>query len=216
MSTPDAKKYTVKNISGDNVGEIELSAAVFEAEVHEHLLWECVKWQLAKRRAGTHNTKTRSEVVGTKKKPYRQKGTGRARAGSTHSAQWVGGGRVFGPRPRSYEYPMPRKARKKALRAALSLRLREQKLVILDAFPVADGKTKNVVAALGALGAPQPVTSALIVDAGENQELVRGARNLRASKWLAPEGLNVYDILNHETLVLTAASAKAVEAALQP
>ena len=216
MPTPDAKTYTVRNIAGDSVGEIELSSAVFDAEVHEHLLWECVKWQLAKRRAGTHSTKTRSEVVGSKKKPWRQKGTGRARAGSTHSAQWVGGGRIFGPRPRSYEYAMPRKARKKALRAALSLRAREQKLVILDSFPVAEGQTKNVVSVLGVLGVPQPAKSALIVDASDNQELVRGTRNLRSSKWLAPEGVHVYDILNHETRVLPAPSVKAVEAALQP
>ncbi len=216
MPSPDAKNYTVKNISGDSVGEIELADAVFDTEVHEHLLWECVKWQLAKRRAGTHNTKRRGEVRGTTRKPYRQKGTGRARAGSQRAAQWVGGGSVFGPKPREYGYNMPRKARKKALRAALSLRNHEQRLVIVDAFAVDGGKTKNVANALAALGAPQPGTSALIVDATENEALVRGARNLRAAKWIAPEGLNVYDILNHETLVLTTASAKAVEEALQP
>ena len=216
MPTPDAKTYSVRNIAGESVGEIELSSAVFEAEVHEHLLWECVKWQLAKRRAGTHSTKRRGEVRGSKKKPFKQKGTGRARAGSVRAAQWVGGGSVFGPKPRSYAYAMPKKARKKALRAALSLRLREEKLVILDSFPVEGGKTGNVAKALGAIGSPQPSSSALIVAPGDNVELVRGAKNLSASKWLAPEGLNVYDILNHETLVLTAASAKAVDDALQP
>ena len=216
MPTPDAKNYTVRNIAGDSVGEIELSDAVFEAEVHEHLLWECVKWQLAKRRSGTHSTKRRGEVRGSTKKPFRQKGTGRARAGSIRAAQWVGGGSVFGPKPRSYEYPMPKKARKKALRVALSLRLREEKLVIIDSFPVEDGKTRNVTKALEALGAPQPTESTLIVDAQDNEELVRGARNLRSSKWLAPEGLNVYDILNHQILILTAASAKAVDDALKP
>jgi large subunit ribosomal protein L4 len=214
--SPDAKTYTVKNIAGDDVGEISLDDAVFDTEVHEHLLWECVKWQLAKRRAGTHATKRRGEVRGTTRKPYRQKGTGRARAGSQRAAQWVGGGSVFGPKPRSYAYNMPKKARKKALRAALSLRNQEARLVIVDAFAVDGGKTKSVASALAALGAPQPGSSALIVDTSENGELVRGARNLRASKWIAPEGLNVYDILNHETLVLTTASAKAVEQALQP
>jgi large subunit ribosomal protein L4 len=175
-----------------------------------------VKWQLAKRRAGTHKTKTRSEVRGTKKKPYRQKGTGRARHGSVRSPIWVGGGTVFGPQPRDYSYAMPKKARKKALRSALSLRLREQKLVVLEAFPVENGKTRNVVKALGAVGAPQPDSSVLIVDASDNGELVRGTRNLPQSKWLAPEGLNVYDVLNHDTLVLTSASAKQVEESLRP
>jgi large subunit ribosomal protein L4 len=216
MPTPDAKNYTVKNLAGDAVGEIELSDAVFDSEVHEHLLWECVKWQLAKRRAGTHSTKRRGEVRGTTRKPYRQKGTGRARAGTTRAAQWVGGGSVFGPKPRSYEYPMPKKARKKALRSAVSLRQQEEKLIILDSFPVEEGKTRNVAQALGALGVPQPAESVLIVDTTDNEELIRGARNLRSSKWLAPDGLNVYDVLNHQTLILTAASAKAVDDALKP
>lgn len=206
----------VKNISGSKAGDIDLDDAVFAAEVHEHLLWETVKWQLAKRRAGTHSTKLRGEVRGHHAKPYRQKGTGRARQGSTKSAQHVGGGIIFGPRPRSYEYTMPKKARKKALRAALSLRAKENKLIILDSFPVAGGKTKAVTAALANLGVDQPTTKVLIVDALDNEDLRRGARNLRSSKWLAPEGLNVYDVLNHEALVMTSAMAKQVEAALRP
>ncbi len=206
----------IKSVSGEGVGSIELDDAVFGADVNEHLLWETVKWQLAKRRAGTHKTKTRGEVRGTKKKPYKQKGTGRARHGSTRSPIWVGGGTTFGPRPRSYAYTMPKKARKKALRSALSLRLKEGKLVVLDKFPVEDGKTKAVVKALGNVGAPQPVESALIVESADNELLVRGSRNLAAAKWLAPEGLNVYDVLNHQTLILTADSAKQVEAALRP
>jgi len=216
MPSPDAKTYTVKNIKGDEIGEIALADDVFDTEVHEHLLWECVKWQLAKRRAGTHSTKRRGEVSGTTHKPHRQKGTGRARAGSQRAAQWVGGGSVFGPKPRDYAYNMPRKARRKALRAALSLRNHEKQLIIVDGFSVEDGKTKNVAAALAALGSPHPEWSTLIVDDKENQSLVRGVRNLRAAKWIAPEGLNVYDILKHETLVLTAASAKVVEEALRP
>jgi len=200
----------VKNISGKSVGEFELDDAVFGAPVHEHLLWETVKWQLAKRRAGTHNTKLRGEVSGSTKKPWRQKGTGRARAGSTRSAQWVGGGVIFGPRPRKYGWTMPRKAKAVALRSALSLRVAENKLVIVDDLAIEGGKTKAVANALAALGASQPDNRVLIVDSSANELLVRGARNLRSSKWLAPEGLNVYDILNHQTLVMSSESAKQV------
>lgn len=209
-------KLDVKNTAGDTVGEIELDDAVFAEEVHEHLLWEVVKWQRARRRSGTHNTKTRGEVHGSNIKPYRQKGTGRARQGDRKAPHWVGGGTVFGPRPRNYDYAMPRKARKKALRSALSLRLKEQKLIVLDDFAVDGGKTRNVARALAALGAPQPDRRVLIVDSAENIGLVRGARNLPKSKWLAPEGLNVYDVLDHETLIMTSSTAKAVERALRP
>jgi large subunit ribosomal protein L4 len=209
-------KLEVKNIQGSSVGEIDLDDSVFGAEVHEHLLWETVKWQLAKRRRGTHSVKTRGEVRGTAAKPYKQKGTGRARQGDRKAPHFVGGGSVFGPRPRSYSYTMPKKARKKALRSALSLRVSEQRLIVLDQFPVDAGKTRNVVAALKALGYEQPSSKVLIVDAGDNAELVRGTRNLARSKWLAPEGLNVYDVLNYETLVMTSASARQVEEALRP
>jgi large subunit ribosomal protein L4 len=209
-------KLQVKNVKGERVGEIELDDAVFGAEVHEHLLWEVVKWQRAGWRAGTHSTKRRGEVSGSKIKPWRQKGTGRARQGNRRAPHWVGGGSVFGPRPRDYSYAMPRKARKKALRSALSLRVKEQKFIILDSFPVEGGKTRNVAGALAALGAPQPAESVLIVDSTANESLVRGTRNLASSKWLAPEGLNVYDVLNHKTLVMTSETAKAVEQALRP
>ncbi len=209
-------KLDIKNVAGEAVGEIDLDDSVFAEQVHEHLLWETVKWQLAKRRAGTHKTKTRSEVRGTSKKPYRQKGTGRARHGSTRSPIWVGGGTTFGPQPRDYSYNMPKKARKKALRSALSLRVREGKLVVLDQFPVEGGKTRNVASALDRVGAPQPESSALIVDSTDNEALVRGSRNLAAATWLAPEGLNVYDVLDHENLVVTAESIKQVESALRP
>jgi large subunit ribosomal protein L4 len=208
-------KLEVVNIQGARVGEIELDDSVFADEVHEHLLWEAVKWQRARARRGTHSTRERSEVRGTNAKPWRQKGTGRARHGHRRSPIWVGGGIVFGPKPRDYSYAMPKKARKKALRAALSLRAREQKLVVLDSFPVDNGKTRNVNGALAALGAPQPDNKVLIVDSADNEGLVRGARNLRAAKWLAPEGLNVYDVLNHATLVMTEKSVRQVEEALR-
>ncbi|KAB2911718.1 MAG: 50S ribosomal protein L4 [Kofleriaceae bacterium] len=206
-------KVDLKNTAGKNVGQIDLSDEVFGAEVHEHLLWEVVKWQLAKRRAGTASTKRMGEVRGSSIKPWKQKGTGRARQGSRKAPHWVGGGSVFGPKPRSYAYDLPKKQKKLALRSALSLRAGEQKLIVLDKFD-SDGKTKAVASALAALGVAQPSSKVLIVDAKDNQLLARGARNLRASKWLAAEGINVYDILRHETLVLTQAAAKQVEAAL--
>jgi large subunit ribosomal protein L4 len=206
----------IKNTAGKSVGSIDLDDAVFGAEVQEHLLWEAVKWQLAKRRAGNASTKRIGEVRGSSIKAWKQKGTGRARQGSRKAPHWVGGGSVFGPKPRSYEYAMPRKTKKIALRAALSLRAQEQKLVVLDKFEVEGGKTKAVTAALANLGLAQPASKVLIVDAKDNELLVRGTRNLPTSQWLAPEGLNVYDILRHETLVLTQAAAKQVEQALKP
>jgi len=204
-------KIEIKNIQGKGVGSIELDDDVFGAEVHEHLLWEAVKWQLAKRRAGTASTKRMGEIRGTSKKIWKQKGTGQARHGSRQAPIFVGGGSVFGPKPRDYEYDMPRKAKKAALRAALSLRASEQKIVVLDNFST-DGKTKSVAAALKAFGGPKT----LIVDAKTNENLVRGAKNLAKSQWLAPEGLNVYDILRHDTLVLTKDAAQAVTEALKP
>jgi large subunit ribosomal protein L4 len=206
-------KLEVKNTAGQSVGSIELADDVFAAPVHEHLLWEVVKWQLAKRRAGNASTKRMGEVRGSTIKAWKQKGTGRARQGSRKGPHWVGGGSVFGPKPRSYAYAMPRKAKKAALRSALSLRAGEQKLIVVDKFDT-DGKTKAVATALAALGVAQPTSKVLIVDVKDNALLARGSRNLPASTWLAPEGLNVYDILRHETVVITQASIKSVEAAL--
>jgi large subunit ribosomal protein L4 len=210
-------KIEVKNTSGKTVGSIDLDDAVFATEVHEHLLWETVKWQLAKRRAGTASTKRFGEVRGSGKKIWKQKGTGQARHGARKAPIFVGGGSSKGPKPRDYGYVLPRKAKKAALRAALSLRASEHKIVVLDQFAT-DGKTKSVVTALTALGVPSAKDKpgkALIVDAKTNTELQRGARNLAASQWLAPEGLNVYDILRHDTLILTQAAAQQVTAALQ-
>jgi large subunit ribosomal protein L4 len=209
-------KLDVKNISGKSVGSIDLDETVFGAEIHEHLLWEVVKWQLAKRRAGTASTKRLGEVRGSSKKVWKQKGTGQARQGSRQAPHWVGGGSVFGPKPRSYDYAMPRKAKKAALRAALSLRASEDKVIVLDNFSIGGpkGSTKSVATALAALGAAQPDHKVLIVDAKTNGNLVYGARNLASSQWVAPEGLNVYDILRHQTLVLTQAAVASITAAL--
>jgi large subunit ribosomal protein L4 len=204
-------KIEVKNTSGANVGSVELDDTVFGADINEHLLWEAVKWQLAKRRAGNASTKRLGEVRGSAKKVWKQKGTGQARQGSRQAPHWVGGSSVFGPKPRSYEYKLPRQIKKAALRCALSLRASEQKIIVLDAFGT-DGKTKSVAAALKTLGDSKKV---LIVDSKTNEQLVRGARNLATSQWLAPEGLNVYDILRHDTLVLTKDAADAVTKALK-
>jgi large subunit ribosomal protein L4 len=204
-------KIEVKNTSGKGVGSIDLDETVFGADVNEHLLWEAVKWQLAKRRAGTASTKRLGEVRGSSKKVWKQKGTGQARQGSRQAPHFVGGGSVFGPKPRSYDYKLPRQIKKAALRCALSLRASENKIIVLDAFGT-DGKTKSVAAALATVGGSKKT---LIVDAKTNAQLVRGAKNLATSQWLAPEGLNVYDILRHDTLILTKDAADAVTAALK-
>lgn len=204
----------MKNVSGKSVGSIDLDDSVFGAEIHEHLLWEVVKWQLAKRRSGTASTKRLGEVRGSSKKVWKQKGTGQARQGSRQAPHFVGGGSVFGPKPRSYEYNMPRKAKKTALRAALSLRASEQKILVVDNFST-DGKTKSVASILAALGVAQPSNKVLIVDAKDNGNLTRGAKNLRSSQWIAPEGINVYDILRHQTVVLTQAAVASITTALK-
>jgi len=208
-------KLEIKSTSGKSVGSIDLDDSVFGAEINEHLLWEVVKWQLAKRRAGNASTKRFGEVRGTTKKVWKQKGTGQARHGARTAPVFVGGGSVFGPKPRDYGYTLPRKIKKAALRCALSLRASENKLVVVDSFST-DGKTKSVATALGALGAAQPATKALIVDTKDNANLVRGAKNLRSSQWLAPEGVNVYDIMRHETLVLTKAAVDQLVTGLKP
>jgi large subunit ribosomal protein L4 len=207
-------KLDIKNITGKNVGSIDLDDAVFGAEIHEHLLWETVKWQLAKRRSGNASTKRLGEVRGSSKKVWKQKGTGQARQGSRQAPHWVGGAKVFGPKPRDYSYEMPRKAKRTALRSALSLRASENKIIVVDSFSVEGpkGSTKKVAGALSALGAGAKV---LIVDAKTNGNLVSGARNLARSQWIAPEGVNVYDILRHEVLVMTQAAVESITTALK-
>ncbi len=216
-------KLDVKNTTGKSVGSIELDDAVFGAEVHEHLLWETVKWQLARRRAGNASTKRLGEVRGSSKKVWKQKGTGQARQGSKQAPHWVGGAKVFGPKPRSYDYKLPRNVKKQALISALSLRASESKIIVVDNFTVdgsPKGSTQKVAAVINTLLGNKKKDDAntskvLIVDSKDNKNLVAGARNLRKSQWLATEGVNVYDILRHETLVLTQAAVKAIEASLK-
>jgi large subunit ribosomal protein L4 len=201
----------IVNIEGKKVGSLELADAVFGAEVKEHLLWEVVKAQRAAKRAGTHSTRTRANVRGGGKKPYKQKGTGNARQGSTRAPNFVGGGKVFGPHPRDYSFTVPKKVRRAALTSALSLRAQEKKLVVLDSLTFDAPKTKRLVGILKTLGVP----SAIVVDGKENVLLSKSARNLPAAKYLPPEGLNVYDILDHAGLVITAGAIKQIESRIQ-
>ena len=182
------------------VGQIEIPAAVLSGPVREGLLHEMVKSQLASRRAGTHATKTKGFVSGGGKKPWKQKGTGRARAGSIRSPLWAGGGTIFGPQPRNYAYQLPKSARKAALRSALTARHGEGKLVVVDALTLAEPKTKRMLECLKELGVEG---SALVVLAAPNDGVMRGARNLPKVKVLLVGGLNVYDVLKHATLIIT-------------
>ena len=194
----------------NRISEIDLDDKIFGAKVDKNLFHEVVKMQLANRRGGNACTKTRSEVSGGGRKPWRQKGTGRARAGSTRSPLWVGGGVVFGPKPRDYSYSLPKKVRRAALKSALSLKVKEGKLLIVDNLNLEEIKTKAFVSLLKRLA----VEGALIVDS-DNVNLERSARNLHTVKVLRPEGLNVYDILKYECLLLTKQSAEKIQERLR-
>jgi large subunit ribosomal protein L4 len=183
----------------ETVGEVSLPAEVFNGPVRRHLLYEAVRMQRANRRAGTAATKTRGFVSGGGKKPWRQKGTGRARAGSIRSPLWVGGATIFGPRPRDYSYRIPASARKAALRSALAAKVREGKLLVVDKITLDAPKTKL----LAKLVADLHVDNALIVIPGRDDSLERAARNLPHVKVLRAEGTNVYDLLRYDRLVMT-------------
>ena len=202
-------KIPVYNLRRESVGELELSDDVFGREVNEGLLYEIVKAQLASKRSGTAKTKNRAEVSGSTKKIYKQKGTGSARHGDRNAPNFVGGGQVHGPVPRSYAYRPNRKQRIGALASALSMKLKEGRLVVVDTFELADVKTKALAGVLDVLKAGK---SSLIVDARGNEKLQLSARNLDKHQYLPPEGVNVYDLLRHETLVLTMSAAQALVA----
>jgi len=182
-----------------HVIEPTLNEAIFGAKPRTHLLHQAVVMQLANRRTGSAATKSKGFVSGGGKKPWRQKGTGRARAGSIRSPIWVGGGTVFGPQPRDYSYRMPRTARREALLSALSLKKRENKVIVVDKFELDQAKTKLMVQALAEL----KVASALLVIPQADAKIERSARNLPKVKVLRVEGLNVYDLLRYEHLILT-------------
>jgi large subunit ribosomal protein L4 len=188
----------VVNTKNEKVGEIELNDALFGLEVNPHLLHDIVRMQLAGRRQGTACTKTRSEVQGSTAKPYKQKGTGRARAGSKRSPLWRGGGTMFGPRPRDYSFTMPKKVRKLGLKMALSTRFSEEQLVVLDGFHLEAIKTKAFRAVMMELG----IENALIIIPERDESLEKSSRNVPGYKVLPTAGLNVYDILLHKHVVL--------------
>ena len=189
------------------VGELEISARVFACEGNPGLFHEAVRMQLANRRAGTAATKTRGFISGGGRKPWRQKGTGRARAGSTRSPLWRHGGTIFGPQPRDYSYSMPKKAWRKALCMALSDRARDGKLMVVNSLELAEPRTRLAKAMLEGLG----LKHALIVLAEGEEGFFRAARNLAAYKVLPLGGLNVFDILNYDELLMTDKSARALE-----
>lgn len=205
-------KLIVKDLTGAQVGEIDVADAVFAAPVKEHLLWEVVRYQRAARRAGTHSTKTRAEVSLTGKKLMKQKGTGGARHGSRRSNIFVGGGNVFGPKPRNYAFHVNKKTMAGALRTALTLRAKDGNLVVLRDIQLSEIKTKALAQTLATLDAPK----ALVVDAGDNQNLRLSARNLADSSFLDVRGLNVYDILRFPKLLISESSLRQVEARLAP
>ena len=192
-------KVSVYNLDKQQVGEFELSDAIFGAEVNEALIYDVLKAQLASRRAGTAKVKIRAEVSGSTRKLYRQKGTGAARHGGIRASHYVGGGKAHGPQPRDYSYRPPRKMRAGALVSALSLKLKQGQLVVLDTFELSEIKTKRLQQILKTFNAG----SALIVDALGNENLKLSARNLQKTQFLPPEGVNLYDVLRHENLVLT-------------
>jgi large subunit ribosomal protein L4 len=193
-------KVKVYNLKRENVGEIDLADGVFGAEVNEDLLYDVLKAQLASKRAGTAKTKGRAEVAGSTRKLYRQKGTGNARHGGIRAMTFVGGGKAHGPQPRSYAFRPPRKMRAGALRSALSLKLKEGQLTVVDKFELSEIKTKQLAGVLKAL---QVDKGSLIVDAGGNENLRLSIRNIPNNLYLPPEGVNLYDVLRHPHLVLT-------------
>jgi len=199
----------IYNINKEKVSQIELEEKVFGCEIKPHLLYEVVKMQQASRRAGTASTKNRSHVRGGGKKPWRQKGTGRARAGTIRSPLWTGGGVVFGPLPRNYSYKVNKKVKMSALRSALSIKLKEDKLLILDNFNLPEIKTKTFVAILKQLD----IENAFIID-DNNINLEKCARNVSFVKILKPEGLNVYDILKYDKLIITQACLEKITGTL--
>ena len=200
-------KVSVYNIEGKEVGSIELNDAVFGVEVNEHLVHMAVVNQLANNRQGTQSAKTRSEVSGGGRKPWRQKGTGHARQGSTRAPQWTGGGIVFAPKPRDYSFKMNKKEKRAALLSALSSKVADSKIVVLDEFKLDEIKTKKFVDVMNNL----KVSKALVVLEGENKNVVLSGRNVADVKVSAVNEINTYDVLKYDTLVVTKAAVETIE-----
>ena len=201
-------KIDVYNINGEVVENIELSEDIFGIEVNENTLYLAVKNQLANRRQGTHSTKTKSEVSGGGKKPWKQKGTGRARQGSTRSAQWIKGGIIFGPKPRSYRYTLPKKVKRIALKSALTSKVNDNEMLVLDELKFEDFKTKQMVGVLSNLN----VSESVLIVLGEcNRKVINSARNIPGVKVSLTNTINVYDILKHEKIILTKEAVSKIE-----
>jgi large subunit ribosomal protein L4 len=203
-------KVPLFSANRERTGDFELSASVFRTDADASLLYEAVRMQLAKRRSGTAATKTRGYISGGGRKPWRQKGTGRARAGSTRSPLWRHGGTIFGPLPRDYSYKMPKKAWRRALSLAIADRAASGKMIVVEALQIEDAKTKLAQAALAAMG----LKHALIVVGDGDESFARAARNLADHKVLSMAGLNVYDVLNYDELVMTVKTAEAIQTRL--
>ncbi len=197
----------VKNLRGEVVGSVELDERVFGIEPNQSVLHQAVVAQLANRRRGTHDTKTRGEVAGGTHKVYRQKGTGRARQGDRRAPHWKGGGIVFGPHPRSHQQAMPKKMRRLAMRSALSARLAENALTVVDELAVPSPKTREMAAVLRTLGLER---GALIVLGGQDDQVARATSNLENVRAVTPGGLNLLDVLNFRHVLMTRAAAEAV------
>ena len=198
---------TVFNMEGNEVGTMELNDAVFGVEINEHLVHLAVVRQLANKRQGTQKAKTRSEVSGGGRKPWRQKGTGHARQGSIRAPQWTGGGVVFAPVPRDYEVKMNKKERRAALKSALTSKVQDNKLVVVDSLALAEVKTKEMQKVLTNLKAEK----ALIVTAGDDQNVVLSARNIADVQTATVNTINVYDVMKHSTVVVTKDAVASIE-----
>jgi large subunit ribosomal protein L4 len=205
-------KLTVRNLDNEEVGDIELADEIFGLPIRRDILARVVSWQLSKRRAGTHKTKGISEIRGTTRKPYKQKGTGRARQGSLRSPQFRGGARIFGPVVRSHAFDLQKKVRRLGLKMVLSAKQDEGKLVVIDTARIDEAKTRVLRARLATLG----WDSVLIIDGSVVDEVfARAARNLPCVDVLPQQGANVYDILRRDTLVLTCEAVRHLEARLK-
>ena len=198
---------SVYNMEGKEVGTMELNDAVFGVEVNEHLVHMAVVSQLANNRQGTQKAKTRSEVSGGGRKPWRQKGTGHARQGSTRAPQWTGGGVVFAPTPRDYSFKLNKKERRLALKSALTSRVQENKFIVVDELALNEIKTKKFVDVMNNL----KVSKALVVLEGENKNVVLSGRNVADVKVSAVNEINTYDVLKYDTLVVTKAAVETIE-----
>jgi large subunit ribosomal protein L4 len=204
----------VRNLQGKTIGQVELADAVFAAQVNPHLLHEAVRWFLAGERAGTHKTKGRGEVSGSGRKLWRQKGTGRARVGSIRSSIWRKGGTVHGPQPRSYEYRLPKKMVLGALRSALSAKLSDEKLTVVDGWKLDTHKTKDFRAALTRLDGE--TRTMLVVEGPGNRNLELASRNLQGVRVIAPAALQPYDVLRHDRILLSQDTALRLGRSLGP